>query len=74
MVAYSSSQWEQRGNTDLRSLKEWHGAVSEKSQVGIRERFFTRAVHTEQAPQSSGHGPKLLKLKQLLGNTLRHRV
>lgn len=63
-----------KGSADLHSLKEWHGAVSEKSQVGTREKFFTRVAGMGQAPQSSRHGSKLLELKELLGNTLRHRV
>lgn len=63
-----------KGSADLHSLKKWHGAVSEKSRLGITEKFFTRVVGMGQAPQSSEHGPKLLELKELLGNTLRHRV
>ena len=43
--------------------------------VGVRKRFFSAgALGMEQAPQGSGHSPKLLEFKEYLDNALRHRV
>jgi len=43
--------------------------------LNIRKRFFAREWSgTEQAPQSSGQGPKLMEFKKHLNNALRHRV
>ena len=45
--------------------------MSGDSQVGVRERSFTRGVvGMEQAAQGSGHWPELLELMERLDNAL----
>jgi len=43
--------------------------------TGYQEKVLhQRAVGMEQAPQGSGHGPKLLESKEHLDRALRHMV
>ena len=71
LVVAAAPHREQRGSAELCSVRqrqgprEWHGAVSEEGQVGVRK---------GSAPEGGEHGTKLPEFRKPLDNALRCKV